>query len=102
MCARILPGAVAAGAPRIGRAIHPEVTVELPRNRVRRVPITGPRAAVEAKGMRGIITTRHLVTNAPTIIHEFGMVAYLRCVRTALLSRRPVTFLECVMRCSQR
>ena len=51
--------------------------------------------------MRGIITTRHLVTNAPTIIHEFGVVAYVRCVAITLLSRRPVTFLECVMRCSK-
>lgn len=50
--------------------------------------------------MQGIITTRHLVTNAPTIIHEFGFTAYLRCVANVLLSRRPVTFLECVMRCA--
>lgn len=50
--------------------------------------------------MRGIITTRHLVTNAPTIIHEFGVGAYLRCIR-GVLSRRPVTFLECVCRCSR-
>ena len=49
--------------------------------------------------MRGLITTRHLVTNAPTIIQEFGFAAYMRCVAIALLSRRPVTFLECVMRC---
>ncbi len=48
--------------------------------------------------MRGIITTRHLVTNAPTIIHEFGMVAYMRCVAAAVLSKREVTFLEVVMR----
>ncbi|MBI3178985.1 MAG: hypothetical protein HYZ27_04950 [Deltaproteobacteria bacterium] len=48
--------------------------------------------------MHGIITTRHLVTNAPTIIHEFGMVAYMRCLFAAVLSRREVTFLECVMR----
>jgi hypothetical protein len=48
--------------------------------------------------MRGLITTRHLVINAPTIIHEFGLLAYLRCVRTVLLTRRHVTFLECIMR----
>lgn len=47
--------------------------------------------------MRGLITTRHLVMNAPTIIHEFGFVTYLRCVGTVLL-RRHVTFLECVLR----
>ncbi len=50
--------------------------------------------------MRGLITTKHLVTNAPTIISEFGWAAYLRCLHGAILSRRPVTFLECVMRCS--
>jgi hypothetical protein len=48
--------------------------------------------------MRGLITTRHLVINAATIIHEFGVLAYLRCLRQVLLSRRHVTFLECVMR----
>jgi hypothetical protein len=48
--------------------------------------------------MRGLITTRHLVINAATIIHEFGVMAYLRCLRQVLLSRRHVTFLECVMR----
>jgi len=48
--------------------------------------------------MRGIITTRHLVTNAPVIIQEFGVITYLRCVAAAMLSRREVTFLEMVMR----
>lgn len=48
--------------------------------------------------MRGLITTRNLVVNAPTIIQEFGVSAYMRCVFAALLSRRDVTFLECVMR----
>ena len=48
--------------------------------------------------MRGTITTRHLVINAPTIIHEFGMLAYMRCLLAAVVSRRDVTFLECVMR----
>jgi hypothetical protein len=56
--------------------------------------------------MHGLITTRNLVVNAPTIIHEFGMSAYVRCLAAALLSRKQVTFLECVMRlqgnCSQR
>lgn len=46
--------------------------------------------------MRGLITTRHLLVNAPTIITEFGVLAYLRCVNAAL-SRRPATFLECVV-----
>ena len=48
--------------------------------------------------MHGIITTRHLVTNASVIIHEFGMTTYLRCVAAAVLSRQKVTFLEMVMR----
>lgn len=48
--------------------------------------------------MRGLITTRHLVINAATIIQEFGLMAYLRCLRQVLLTRRHVTFLECVMR----
>ena len=48
--------------------------------------------------MRGLITSRHIVTNAPTIIHEFGMGAYLRCIAACMFSRRNVTFLEVVMR----
>lgn len=48
--------------------------------------------------MRGIITTKDLFTCAPTIISEFGMAAYLRCWTRAVLSRREVTFLECVCR----
>lgn len=52
--------------------------------------------------MRGLITTRHLVTNASVIIREFGLGAYVRCLWTALASRRPVTFLEVVMRCASR
>ncbi len=48
--------------------------------------------------MRGIITTRHLVTNASVIIYEFGISTYLRCVAAVMLTRRPVTFLEMVMR----
>ena len=48
--------------------------------------------------MQGTITTRHLVTNASTIIHEFGLGAYMRCVAAAMLSRKHVTFLEMVMR----
>lgn len=38
------------------------------------------------------------MTNATTIIAEFGVGAYLRCLAAAILSRREVTFLECVMR----
>lgn len=50
--------------------------------------------------MQGLITTRHLVVNAVTIIHEFGFGAYLRCLRAVVMKRRKVTFLECV--CSIR
>ena len=48
--------------------------------------------------MRGLITSRHIVSKAPTIIHEFGMGAYLRCIAACMFSRREVTFLEVVMR----
>lgn len=48
--------------------------------------------------MRGLITTRHLVLNASTIVQEFGLFAYLRCLAMALFSRKPVTFLECIVR----
>lgn len=47
--------------------------------------------------MRGVITTRNLLANAPTIIQEFGVLCYMKCVAAAF-SRRDVTFLECVMR----
>ena len=52
----------------------------------------------DTRGMQGLITTRHLLTNAPTIIHEFGLGAYLRCVAAVVTSRHEVTFLECVIR----
>ncbi len=48
--------------------------------------------------MQGLITTRHLVTNAPVIMKEFGVGAYVRCLAAATLGRRKVTFLEVVMR----
>ena len=47
--------------------------------------------------MVGLITTRHLLTEARTLVAEFGVSVYLRCLRAALLERRPVTFLEVVM-----
>jgi uncharacterized protein YbaA (DUF1428 family) len=50
------------------------------------------------EAMRGLITTKHLMTNAVVIISEFGVVTYLRCLAAAVLSRRHTTFLECVMR----
>ncbi len=45
--------------------------------------------------MQGCITTRHLILRAPTIILEFGLVAYGRCVLSVLF-RKKATFLECV------
>ncbi len=53
------------------------------------------------EAMRGIITTKDLVTCAPTIVAQFGMAAYLRCWGRALFSRKEVTFLECVCRMRQ-
>lgn len=52
--------------------------------------------------MKGIITNRHLVTNASVIIREFGVTAYVRCVAACVFARRPVTFLEMVMRLPDR
>lgn len=46
--------------------------------------------------MVGFITTRHLVTHAPLIVHEFGLRAYLRCVRRVLSSHGATTFLDCL------
>lgn len=48
--------------------------------------------------MIGVITTRHVFLHAPTIVREFGLRVFLRCLSGVLLSRRPVTFLECVCR----
>lgn len=45
--------------------------------------------------MVGVITTRHLVTNARVIVAEFGLRCYLRCWRR-VASGKPVTFLEVV------
>ncbi len=48
--------------------------------------------------MHGLITTRHLFTCAPTIIVEFGVLAYLRCVGGVISSRGGTTFLDCIYR----
>ena len=48
--------------------------------------------------MHGLITTRHLVTCAPTIISEFGVRAYLRCISGLMRRGNGVTFLDCVCR----
>lgn len=52
--------------------------------------------------MHGLITTRHLLTKGPLIIREFGLAVYGRCVRAVLLSRQPVTFLDCVFQPAPR
>ena len=48
--------------------------------------------------MQGCITTRDLVLQARTIVSEFGVVAYCRCIFSAVILRRKVTFLDCVAR----
>jgi hypothetical protein len=46
--------------------------------------------------MRGVITTRHVLTHAGVIVREFGMGAFLRCCLAAV-RRRKATFLECAV-----
>jgi hypothetical protein len=48
--------------------------------------------------MKGLITTRHLILNARTIIAEFGVGCYLRCLKNAVLHRGQCTFLESACR----
>jgi hypothetical protein len=43
----------------------------------------------------GVISTRHLLVHPRTIVHEFGMRCYLRCIWRTATAHRPVTFLEC-------
>ena len=52
--------------------------------------------------MQGLITTKHLVTKAAVIIHEFGWGTYWRCVTSVVMSRRHVTFLDCALRLRNR
>ena len=49
--------------------------------------------------MQGLITTRHLFFKAPTIIHEFGLQTYLKCVAAAVKGEPNTTFLECAVHC---
>jgi hypothetical protein len=46
--------------------------------------------------MSGVITTRHLLLHALTIVREFGPRAYLRCWARTLTAAGPVTFLGCL------
>jgi hypothetical protein len=43
--------------------------------------------------MRGVVTTRHLVTHSALIVRLFGLRAYLRCVTVTLLRPGQATFL---------
>ena len=47
----------------------------------------------------GVITTRHVLRYAATIVREFGPAAYLRCC-LFILRRQKTTFLDCVVRIS--
>src|SRR5207245_280567 len=55
-------------------------------------PVRTPR---EPPMISGVITTRHVIRHAATIVREFGAAAYLRCC-LVILRRQPVTFLECI------
>jgi len=54
-------------------------------------------APKEMRMISGVITTRHVLKHAPTIVREFGLAAYLRCC-LMILRRRNTTFLDCVLR----
>ena len=47
-----------------------------------------------SRAMTGFVTTRHLVTHAGLIVRLFGLRAYLRCVRRAVVHRGRATFLS--------
>jgi len=44
--------------------------------------------------IRGVITSRHVLTHAALIVREFGLDAFLRCC-LAIVTRRKATSLEC-------
>ena len=46
--------------------------------------------------MQSKMTTKHLMTAAPTIIQEFGMFAFVRCLAKSVIKRK-ATFAELVM-----
>ena len=46
--------------------------------------------------MRGVITTRHLLTHAPLIVRLFGVRAYLKCVACVFRKGGKATFLDAV------
>jgi hypothetical protein len=43
----------------------------------------------------GVVTTKDVLLHSPTIVHEFGLRAWLSCCK-ALLTNRRTTFLELV------
>lgn len=45
--------------------------------------------------MRGVITGKDVIVHSLTIVREFGLPTYLRCLRAAV-SAKPSTFLEVV------
>jgi hypothetical protein len=45
--------------------------------------------------MKGLITSKEVVTHALTIVRLWGVPTYLRCLRAAV-SRHPTTFLSIV------
>jgi hypothetical protein len=45
--------------------------------------------------MKGFITTRDVLLHPAAIVGAFGVHVYFRCV-VRILSRRGVTFLECI------
>jgi hypothetical protein len=47
--------------------------------------------------IHGVITSRHVLLNATTIVREFGPRTFWRCC-VALAFRRPTTFLACLYR----
>ena len=48
--------------------------------------------------MCGFVTTRDLFFHSTEIVREFGVRCYLRCLKRTLLSKKTVTFLECIGR----
>ena len=55
-----------------------------------------PKRVTQRELMRGVITTRHLVTHAPLIMRLFGVRAYFKCVACVLRKGGRATFLDAV------
>jgi hypothetical protein len=61
---------------------------------LRRGGLSGTFRALRLAAMRGLVTTRHLLTHAALIVELFGARAYCRCLLLALLHPGRTTFLE--------